>query len=249
MKKLLKWLAILIGIFFIGMFILYLVFNEKKPTSQQGPQAEALAQKMLKAIDKPGWDTTGVVQWTFAGMNHYLWDKKRHLVKIEWGEDMKVLLNPNLVDGKAYKGETELSGDEAKAAIQKAWSNWCNDSFWLNAPAKCMDPGTSRGIVNLEDGSQGLMVSYDSGGVTPGDSYLWILDEQGLPKAWKMWVKIIPVGGFETSWENYQTLYSGAKVAGLHKSKIFDLPISNIKAADQLSELGVQEDPFASIAN
>lgn len=246
MKRLFKWLGIIIAILLAALIILFLFFNEGKPKGTTGPEAEALAQKMLNAVDKPGWDSTAVVQWTFAGIHHYLWDKTRHLAKIEWDDHM-VLLNPNEVSGKVYVNGQEITGEEADKAVQTAWGFWCNDSFWLNAAVKCYDPGTSRSLVRLEDGSDALLVSYESGGVTPGDSYLWILDETGLPKSWKMWTKIIPVGGVETTWENYTTLYSGAKIAGLHKSKIFDLELSNIDAAPDFQSLGV-EDPFSPIS-
>ncbi len=93
------------------------------------------------------------------------------------------------------------------------------------------------------------MVSYTSGGVTPGDSYLWILDENGLPESWKMWVKIIPVGGMEFTWEKWTELSTGAKVATYHHHKLLDLDISNLKAATSLSAFGLQDDPFQPIAS
>jgi hypothetical protein len=31
---------------------------------------------------------------------------------------------------------------------------------------------------------------------------LYLVDENYIPKAWRMWVSIIPVGGIETSWED-----------------------------------------------
>ena len=109
-----------------------------------------------------------------------------------------------------------LEGKEKEKAIQTAWSLFANDSFWLVAPYKIRDSGTSRKVIILENGEKGLLVTYSSGGVTPGDSYLWILDEDGRPKSWKMWVKIIPVGGLEFTWENWQQ-QGGAWFAPIHK--------------------------------
>ena len=91
-----------------------------------------------------------------------------------------------------------------------------NDSFWLAAPFKAFDPGTERSIVNLKDGRKGLMVTYTSGGTTPGDTYVWILDENDRPTAIKMWVQILPLGGMEFTWENILTLPSGALIAQDH---------------------------------
>ncbi len=244
--KWLKRLGVLLLIIVAILAILFFMYNEPKPDSQKGAEADALATKMLNAIDKTGWDSTTYVQWTFKGMHSFLWDKKRHFVKVTWG-DSEVLLDTKKVDGKAFVSGTEQTGDAAKKMIQDAWGFFCNDSFWLNAPAKAFDLGTERSIVTQEDGTKALMVSYTSGGVTPGDSYLWILDENGIPKSWKMWVKIIPVGGMEFTWEKWETLSTGAKIATFHKSSALDLDISNLKAAVDLNGMGLTTDPFVGL--
>ena len=95
------------------------------------------------------------------------------------------------------------------------------------------------------------MASYTSGGLTPGDSYLWVLDADGTPKAWRIWVNIIPVGGLEFSWDNWQTIPSGAKIATSHKLKTTGtlIPVANIKSAMSLEEYGLKEDPFLPLFN
>jgi hypothetical protein len=240
--KFLKWIGILLGIVLVIGLIFFLIFNKKEPVGTKGAAAEALTQKMFTAIDKTAWDSTNYVQWTFAGMNHYLWDKAEHLVEIKWG-DKKVILNPNEISGKAFKNNVLQEGPAADKLVQKAWSNFCNDSFWLNAPAKAMDSGTERSIVKLDDGSEALKVSYSSGGVTPGDSYLWILDNNGLPTSWKMWTKIIPIGGVEFGWNDWKETSTGAMISTLHKG-VFNLKIENVKTGQTLAEMGINENPF-----
>ena len=213
--------------------------------AKEGPAAEQLAHKMLRAININAWDSTTYVHWTFKGMHTYLWDKKRHLAKVTW-DDYEVLLDINAIGGLAKKGDQVLSAVEAKAVIRKAWEYWCNDSFWLNAPAKIMDAGTKRSIVMLE-GKEALLVSYESGGVTPGDSYLWMLDENGLPTSYKMWVKIIPVGGVEFTWEKWETLSTGAKIATFHDGGLLNLDISDLNAGNSLQAMNLSVDPFAAI--
>jgi hypothetical protein len=51
----------------------------------------------------------------------------------------------------------------------------------------------------MQDNQEALMITYASGGSTPGDSYVWFVDQNYMPKAWRMWVSIIPV--VETTWE------------------------------------------------
>ncbi|MEM1122258.1 MAG: hypothetical protein AAGJ18_17565 [Bacteroidota bacterium] len=245
--RILKWIIGIVLFLALAFFIVIKVASESKPTGTTGPAADALANKVLAAINKPAWDTTGVIQWTFAGRNSFLWDKKRNLVKVNW-EDNEALVVLDETTGKAYKNGVEVTGDEGDKLVKKAWASFCNDSFWLNAPAKVFDPGTERSIVDLPDGKKGLMITYKSGGVTPGDSYLWILDDNGLPTSYKMWVSIpIIPGGMEFTWEDWNTLSTGAKIATHHKSKVLEIPVTNIKAATDLTSFGLTEDPFQPI--
>lgn len=243
MKKFLKWLVILLVSLFVILAIAGFILHESKPVGNPSAEADALAKKMMMAVNKTAWDTTAVISWDFAGRQQYLWDKERHFVKVMWG-DHTVLLHTKSVTGKAFTNGVEVTGDEANDLVQMAWRHFCNDSFWLNAVVKAFDPGTSRSLVETKDEKNVLMVSYESGGVTPGDAYAWILDENGLPTSYKMWVSIIPVGGVEFTWENWVTLDTGAKIATLHKSAVFDLEIRDVKGAASLAAYGLDEDPF-----
>ncbi|MEM9822376.1 MAG: hypothetical protein AAF985_14945 [Bacteroidota bacterium] len=246
MKKVLKILLGFIGLIIAVGFVSYLVFNESEPQGDRPEEADQLAQKMMAAVNKPAWDTTHYVQWTFKGMHDFVWDKQRHLVKVSW-EDMEVLVDLKTVKGQAYKNGQALAGAENEAMVKEAWKFFCNDSFWLNAVVKAFDPGTERSLVDLPNGQTALKVHYGQGGVTPGDAYLWMLDETGLPSSWKMWVEIIPVGGLEFSWEKWETLSTGAKIATFHTSKVLDLDISNLKGGTTAQAIGIQGDIFKAL--
>ncbi|MEL6717761.1 MAG: hypothetical protein AAFO82_06315 [Bacteroidota bacterium] len=235
MLKVIKWIGIILGVLFIAGFIFFKVASDPKPTGEQGAAADVLAHKMLTAINKPAWDSTRYVQWNFAGLHDFLWDKEQNLVEVTWGNN-RVLLNPDEISGKAWKDGKML--DNPDKLVKKAWSFFCNDAFWLNAPAKVFDPGTERSLVQLENGEEALLITYTSGGVTPGDSYLWILDENGLPKSFKMWVKIIPLKGMESTWEDWVELPTGAKISTTHDTKGFAAKVTNLKAGQTLEEMG-----------
>ncbi len=248
MKKVLKILGYFLLFIIAAIFILWFINNEKEPIGEAGSAADQLAEKMMASVNKTAWDSTRFVQWTFVRTgNEYFWDKERNLVKINF-DGNEVLLNTKKIAGKAYQNGSEVMGDDANQFIQKAWNSFCNDSYWLNPVVKAFDPGTERSIVQLKDGGEGLKVQYKTGGVTPGDSYVWILDESGQPTAWKMWVSILPLGGIENSWEGWETLSTGAKVSTTHT--FFGKPrqvISDIKAGMDLSVFGLGEDPFLPI--
>jgi len=201
---------------------------------------------MLEAVNLEAWDTTKYVQWTFFGRNNYLWDKEANIARISWGE-VSVDLNLDSQTGIVQKKGVVLEGKEKDKLIQRAWKNWCNDSFWFNAPVKAFDPGTTRSIVKDKDGKEGLMVSYSTGGVTPGDQYLWFLSEDGKPSGYKMWVKILPVKGMYTSWDGWTQLNSGAWVATKHGSSAMSFEITNIKDGQSFTDFGFERDPFASL--
>lgn len=244
----LKWLLGIVVVLVLGVVILAVAFNEPLPKGETGPEAEQLAQKMVAAVNKAAWDTTGAVSWVFNGTSRHehLWDKKRHLARVCW-PDHEVLVDINQRTGLAYvKGELQEGKDAAKL-VDKAWKFWVNDAFWLNPVVKAFDEGTSRQLVQMEDGKTGLMIRYESGGATPGDSYLWELDENGRPLAWKMWVQIIPVGGIRLTWEGWQQLSTGAWVATSHKSGGMNLQLEEVKGAATLAELVPGADPFAGL--
>ena len=249
MKKIFKIIAIIIAVLIVGLFVLRFVLSEKIPKGEQGAAADALAQKMLTAINKPAWDSTGVVQWTFKGRgdHDFLWDRTRNWVQVKWDEN-EVFVVLDSLQGTAFQNGKRVEGKEADKLVETAWEFFANDSFWLNAPAKVFDKGTERRLVKLENGEDALLITYASGGVTPGDSYLWILNENGLPTSWKMWVKIIPVGGVPTVWKDWTTLETGAKVAQNHtidlKGKKMEVAITNLKAAKDLASFGLEKDPF-----
>lgn len=247
MKKFLKWTGIVLLVLVALAFIAGWIASEPLPAGTAGPEAEALAEKMQAATAQAAWDSTHYISWDFgSGRHQLLWDRQRKLVQVSWS-DNKVLLNTQSLDGLAWEDSQQLEGSAARKKLDEAWAIFCNDSFWLNAPGKVFDPGTARKLVELENGEQGLLVTYSSGGVTPGDSYLWILDDAGRPVRWKMWVNIIPIGGISSSWENWQELPTGAMVATHHKMGFYDLVLSDIKAGDSWRQIGLQADPFTAM--
>jgi hypothetical protein len=190
--------------FFVFPLLIFLVLwsvQESIPQGEMGPQAEGLALAMSRALGYEAWQEAQYLQWTFMGKNHYKWDKTRGWVEVSW-ESKRVLLHTPTLEGYAWEDGRLLEGGAKQKLLDKAWGNFCNDGFWLLAPFKIFDPGVDRRRV-LWKGQEALLVTYTDGGVTPGDSYLWILGEDGLPKSWKMWVSIIPMKGLEATWEGW----------------------------------------------
>lgn len=212
--KFLKWAAIILVSLVIIIIAAIKIANKSLPEGNSGPEAEALTDKMLSAINVKAYDQLTYLEWTFRDNHHFAWNKQDNQVIVKW-EDFHVNLSPDDITGTATKNGVVLVGDTEQEAIQTAWSYFANDSFWLVAPYKVRDPGTERSLINTEEGPA-LLITYTSGGVTPGDSYLWHLDEEGKPVAWEMWTSIIPMQGMRVSWDNWKQ-YKGAWFSPNHQ--------------------------------
>lgn len=214
MKKAFRIVSfVFLGIILL-LFVFYLVKNESLPEGTSGTEADEMAKRMMESLNYEAWEATPEISWTFKGIHSYEWDKMENIVTVRW-DNHEVILNPEDKSGVVQSGEN-YSASEIQELIETSWNYFNNDSFWLYAPFKVFDPGTERSIVTLKDGRKGLKVTYTSGGTSPGDSYVWILDENYRPTSVKMWVSILPLGGMEFTWENYLTLETGALIAQDH---------------------------------
>lgn len=248
MKIILRVLLVIAGIIIIGLGVLYLTLNKPLPQGESGEAANALADKMLRAVNSEAWDSTNVVKWRFKGVHDYVWDKENNFVEVKW-DDKRVLLNLDEWEkGKAYEGEAEHIGDKRGELLGTAYAYFCNDAFWLTAPFKIKEEGVVlQAVAPSEGNDESLLVSYTSGGVTPGDSYQWFLDEGGLPTRYRMWVSIIPIGGVEATWEAWEVKSTGVKLPNLHKLGPLTLDMGEPIVGNSLTDIQVNENLFAEI--
>lgn len=207
---------------------LYYKYNEDLPTGIQGEQADALAQKMLDALDFEAYKTTNHLEWTFKKRHHYIWNKTENICEVYWKDNKVILDLNNTSQSKVYIHSFKNESEMAQKLIEKAIAYFNNDSFWLVAPYKVFDKGVERRLVKTNN-KDALLVTYKTGGTTPGDSYLWILDDNGKPTAFKMWTSILPIDGIEASWNNWTTTTSGAQLPTFHKLMVLGLEIDGVK--------------------
>jgi hypothetical protein len=212
------------------------------PEAEAGADAEALTDRMLTAVGHGAWLELGAVQWRFRSSGPlFVWDLRGNRFRMEKGTRV-VHVDIATREGTVRDGDRLLEGDARTRALEKAWSTFLNDRFWLFPFWQLRAPGTTRSVVELEDGRRALRVDYASGGVTPGDSYVWILDESGRPEAWRLWVSSLPFKGIEVTWAGW-TEIDGVLFATEHEAPVLSLPIVDLKAGADLAAIG-QADAF-----
>ena len=221
MKKFFKIIGILALLLIVFGAIYYFVNNEPLPEGKQGKEADALAIKMFNAIHHEAFENAEILEWSFRNEHHYKWHKQEGKVDISWDENKVILNTKNPSSSEVFINNKKTENTEL---IKIATDYFNNDSFWLVAHYKIFDEGTERRLVKYND-KDALLITYTSGGSTPGDSYLWILDKNYIPVAYKMWTSIIPIGGVSATWSDWKKTSSGVLLPKKHKLSIFGLEI------------------------
>lgn len=209
------------------------------PVGVEGPEAAALADRISRAVDADAWARTGAVRWRMFGAS-YLWDRERNLVRYEDGKGV-VLTEGWRPMGRAFRDGAQVGGAWKDERVAKAYAEFVNASFWAFAPFKLEDTGAALSVV-----PDGLLVTYPSGGVTPGDAYQWEIAADGTPTAWRMWVSVLPLPGARATWADWVTLPTGARVATTRHLGPVTLRVEELQAGT-LAEIWDGEDPFAAM--
>jgi hypothetical protein len=232
LKKVLKIIVGIIIFFTLPTALLfgyvYFKYNEPLPVSKPSPEADVLATKMLNTLNYDAYKNTDYIAFTFNNRHHYKWNKSQNNCEVYWKSNQVNLDLSNTKNSTVIIGKQTYNGVEKNDYIQKALNYFNNDTFWLVAPYKIFDKGTARSITKNEAGETGLLVTYNSGGSTPGDSYLWHLDKTHKPKSFQMWTSIFPIKGFPSSWRDWKTTETCAELPTFHKLGVIGMEITNL---------------------
>ena len=216
--------------------ILYFMYNEDLPIGKQGNEADQLAITMLRNMNENAYLNTDYLEWTFKNRHYYKWYKSDKMCEVSWDKITVLLDLSNCNNSKVFVLDTPYNGIEKQNYIHKAKAYFNNDSFWLVAPYKVFDKGVERRLVITKENKRALLVTYTSGGTTPGDSYLWHFNTNGKPKSYQMWVDILPIDGLEATWNDWITTESGAVLPTSHRLLFLDLDMGEVKGLNIQNE-------------
>lgn len=181
------------------------------PQAAADEKADALAAQTLEAMGgQQAFDNTRFLRFRFAGFRNHHWDKWTGRHRVEFtnrkGEHFVILENVNTKAGRAWRDGVELTGEEAKKAVEAAYGTWINDTYWLLMPYKLRDPG----VTLTWDGEESIDgVAYDKlhlkfagVGLTPGDQYWAYINRQTkLMDRWAYILQDYEAGRPATAWK------------------------------------------------
>ena len=223
MARAFTWIGVVIGVASVFCVSIGLWIHEDRPPLTPSDEADALAFKMLGAVEDAHWRDYSVIEFRFRG-RAYRWMPKRGRVVITRKNRVIFL---DLQDMSCRPGEPNQTISPSECSREHIY--WNNNSFWLHPFGKVFDPGTTRSLCWPEgqtDSNPWLCVQFGLGGDTPGDLYALNLNRDGLPVRWKMWVSISPVGGVESEWSGWRRLPSGGWYAGRRTVLGYTIPVS-----------------------
>lgn len=208
----------------LGLVLVIQWLSKPLPESIAGPEADGLARDVQEALNITGYKALNEIQFSFRD-HHYLWNKAEERVLVSWEDYQVDLILSETENSKILQGGKESNRIDL---IDKAKAYFYNDSYWLVAPFKFFDPGVVRSLVETNNGSKALLITHTSGGVTPGDSYLWHFDENLIPTHFELWVSIIPIKGVSATWSSWVSKQD-VLFSTFHKLGPLEITIGDLK--------------------
>lgn len=126
----------------------------------------------------------------------HAWNPGAGQARVRWQKDgADVTAFVRLADKSGVvraNGEPVTEDARRRELLQEAYAAWVNDVYWLISPYKAFDPGVFRADVGGR-----LRTSFEDGtGLTPGDVYLYDLDDDGRLSGWSFQLESGRTGRF-----------------------------------------------------
>jgi len=163
-------------------------------------RADSVAMAAYQASGGPrAWTRLRYVRFDFGVetestkrvFRRHLWDRFDGQYRVEWerGPDSSfvILLNVQDRNGQAYINGEPVDESRREGLVARGYEAFINDTYWLLAPVKLLDPGVIRTFV--PDSSDAITdvitTTYADVGLTPDDQFwFWVDHETGKVTRW-----------------------------------------------------------------
>ena len=174
-------------------------------------KAQQLARDVWKASGGENWAKVKRLRFTFI-----VEDNGKQVASAE--HDWDVAAGTDHVKWKDKDATVKLSEPGEAEPAKTAYARWTNDSYWLLAPLKVLDPGVKLAYEGEKemDGAncEMLRLSFAQVGLTPGDQYVLYIDPvTKLVRSWDYIPKAETV--MHGTWEKYEN-FGGLQLATEH---------------------------------
>lgn len=251
LEKMFKIFAGIVIVVVLSLIGFYFANNESLPLSSDSETGDKVSAEMQENLGEKAWKRTRYISWITNKKRHYIWDKKENFAKVSWSG------NEVLLDLKAKKSVVYIKGKQVNEPDRKekltylANQYFSRDRFWFSAPFEVFGFQVHRSMVLLDGQSKrSLCIQYlDNHDVRAGEAYIYILDENNKPIAWKMWNDEFHLDGLRSDWIDWKKSSTGFWYPSAHRSEFFGYKIKtqNLLAGKRLKDIGLQEDPFTKI--
>ena len=181
------------------------------PSHAQDVPADTVAQRLMEGHGAEAWASAPYLRFNFAverdgtagpPIRHF-WDRASGAYRVEWtARDTTYvgLINVQSVsdetpDGQVYAGGEAINGSHGTDLRKQAYRRFINDTYWLLAPLKVMDPGVNRAYVaDSSDATHHVLhLTFGEVGLTPGDQYwLYVNRETARLDRWAFRLEAMP---------------------------------------------------------
>ncbi len=181
----------------------------------RGQESPDKAQQLAKDV----WKASGGENWAKVKELHFTFIVEQDGKELSRAEhDWNVAA---LTDRVRWKGKDVTVNVAAPAQDEEskaAHARWVNDSYWLLAPLKILDPGVKVSYEGMKDADgaswETLRLSFERVGLTPEDNYRFYIDpDTKLIRAWDYMPKADTL--MHGTWDKYED-FGGLKLATEH---------------------------------
>jgi hypothetical protein len=164
------------------MVALVLVLLPAAEFSKAAEEGEQLARAIWKASGGESWPKVKELRFTFI-----VEENGKELTRAE--HHWNIASGTDRVKWKGKDVTVNLASPAKDENSKEAYARWVNDSYWLLAPLKVLDPGVKRRAEGTKQVGQErfetMRLSFQGVGLTPGDQYLLYIDPQTkLVRGW-----------------------------------------------------------------